>query len=101
MRLDWDKAKNERNIRLRGLDFADAPAMFDAPMLVLADRRREYGEKRYIGLGTVNSRVMVVVYTERGDEVIRIISFRKANSREQKRYKAVAHQLEAHRPDER
>ena len=100
MRFEWDRAKSAANVKLRGLDFADAPGMFDAPMLVLPDRRREYGETRYIGVGAVKGRVMVVVYAERGADLIRIISFRKANSREQKRYEAIAHKLEAHRPHE-
>ena len=95
MPFEWDQAKSERNIRDRGLDFADAPEMFDSPMLVLPDTRKDYREDRYIGVGTVKGRVMVVAYTERRTDVIRIISFRKANSREQKRYKAIAHKLEA------
>ena len=95
MPFEWDKAKNERNIRDRGLDFADASEMFDSPMLVLPDTRKDYREDRYIGVGTMKGRVMVVAYTERRPDVIRIISFRKANSREQKRYQAIAHKLEA------
>ena len=95
MRFEWDKAKNERNIRDRGLDFADAPEMFDSLMLVLPDTRKDYREVRYIGVGPVKGRIMDVVYTERRSDVIRIISFRKANSREKKRYEAIAHKLEA------
>ena len=95
MRFEWDKTKNERNIRDRSLDFADAPEMFGSPMLVLPDARKDYREDRYIGVGTGKGRVMVVVFTQRRPDVIRIISFRKANSREQKRYEAVAHKLEA------
>lgn len=95
MRFEWDQAKNARNIRDRGLDFADASEMFNSPMLVLPDKRKDYREDRYIGVGTVNGRVMVIAYTERRPDVIRIISFRKANRREQARYKAIAHKLEA------
>jgi len=95
VRFEWDKAKNERNIRDRGLDFADASEMFDSLMLVRPDARKDYGENRYTSIGIVKGRVMVFVYTERRPDLIRIISFRKANSREQKRYEAVAHKLEA------
>lgn len=54
-------------------------------MLTLQDDRHDYGETRWIGLGTIQGRV-VVVYTEREPEVIRIISARKANKRESQRY---------------
>jgi uncharacterized protein len=82
MKFEWDEGKNQTNIRKRGLDFADAPEMFDGPMLISVDDREDYGEERYIGFGLVQSRLMVVVYTERKPDIIRIISFRKANSRE-------------------
>jgi len=95
MWFEWDKSKNELNIRKHGLDFADACEIFDSPMLVLPDKRRDYGEERLIGLGKVKGRVVVVAYTHRRADVIRIISFRKANSREKKRYEAIAHKLEA------
>jgi hypothetical protein len=83
MKFDWDEAKNEKNIRERGLDFTDACEMFDAPMLVLPDTRKDYGEIRHIGFGYTHGRLMVVVYAEQKPATIRIISFRKANNREQ------------------
>ena len=82
MKFEWDEGKNQTNIRKRGLDFTDAPEMFDGPMLIGVDNRQDYGEDRYIGFGLVQSRLMVVVYTERKPDIIRIISFRKANTRE-------------------
>jgi hypothetical protein len=84
--LYLDAAKHARNIRERGLDFTDAKTLFDRPMLVNQDTRQDYGEVRQIGFGSVQGRVMVVVFTERPPDMIRIISFRKANSREQARY---------------
>ena len=86
MQFTWDPDKSARNIRERGLDFADAPEMFTHPMLVSPDRRQDYGEARYIGFGHVQGRLMAVVFTERPPDTIRIISFRKANSREQARF---------------
>lgn len=101
MPFEWDEKKNERSISERGVDFADAPEMFDGPMLVARDDREDYGEPRYIGMGTIRGRLMVVVYTERQPDVVRIISLRKANKREQKRFeKAIADQLATHRRDE-
>ncbi|MFQ5779851.1 MAG: BrnT family toxin [Nitrospiria bacterium] len=86
MRFEWDEKKNEINIRKHGVDFADASEMFTAPMLVKPDRRKHYGETRYIGLGQIQGRIMVMVYTERKGDVCRIISLRKANRREQKTF---------------
>ena len=61
--------------------------MWERPMLVWIDTRRDYGEVREIGLGTVGQRVMVVGWVRRGDN-IHIFSFRKANARETNRYQA-------------
>lgn len=52
-----------------------------------SDRRKSYGEPRHIGMGFIQGRVMVMVYTEREGNVIRIISLRKANKREQNKFK--------------
>jgi uncharacterized DUF497 family protein len=87
MRFTWDPAKNERNIRERGLDFVDAAPIWDAPMLVWTDTRRDYGETREIGLGVIDERVMVVGWVNRGNDVLHIFTFRKANAREAQRYK--------------
>ncbi len=60
--------------------------MFDAPMLVDLDERAEYGEERWIGIGPFSMIVAVVVFTERGNDTIRIISARKATKYERQRY---------------
>ena len=87
MEFAWDEIKNKKNIRERGLDFVDACEMFSTPMLVLPDTRKDYGEVRYIGFGYTQGRLMVVIYTEHQSKSIRIISFRKANNREQTYFK--------------
>ena len=76
-------------MRTRGLDFTDAREMFEHPMLVKPDTRRDYGEVRQLGFGYVQGRLMAVVFTERPPDTIRIISFRKANTREQARFAQV------------
>jgi len=87
MKFIWDKRKNESNVEKHGLDFADAHKAFEAPMLVGLDARKEYGEERWIGIGLLDShRVVVLVFTEPEEKVIRVISFRKATTKEQKRY---------------
>jgi uncharacterized protein len=59
--------------------------MFDSPMLIEPDERFDYGEDRWIGIGFLQNGVAVVVWTERQDNVIRIISARKANRYERQR----------------
>src|SRR5262245_9271413 len=86
MQFEWDEQKNQANIRKHGFGFADAWEIFEAPMLVDLDDRFDYGEDRWIGIGRLRSRVVVVVYTELDDETIRIISLRKALSYERQTY---------------
>jgi uncharacterized DUF497 family protein len=85
LEISYDTAKNQRNIELRGLSF-DRAAEFDLERaLVLVDNRRDYGEVRYRAFGVLDDRMHVLVFTEtaRG---IRVISLRRANKREVKRY---------------
>lgn len=94
MRFEWDDAKRHTNIAKHGVDFLDAPKMFEGPMLVAPDTRKKYGESRQIGFGFMQGRLMAVVFTERGSDTIRIISIRKANQRETAQYqKALEDQL--------
>ncbi len=86
MRFEWDEDKNQANIRKHGIDFNDVPDMFQHPLLALRDDRTDYGEERWISLGWIKALIGVVVYTERRDDVIRIISARKATKQEAKRY---------------
>jgi uncharacterized DUF497 family protein len=87
LKFDWDQNKNKLNIEQHGLDFEFAKQIFDNDLLVVPDLRFNYQENRYIGYGKIEDRLMVVVYTERLPDIIRIISFRKANYRENKIYK--------------
>ncbi len=59
--------------------------MFDGRCLTFEDMRIDYGEERYITLGHLESRLVVIAHTPRGENT-RIISMRKANSRERKKY---------------
>jgi uncharacterized protein len=86
MRLEWDEQKNQANIRKHGFDFADAREIFQAPMLTALDTRQDFGEDRWIGIGSLRGRVVVVVFTEPSSDTIRIISLRKAVKRERVRY---------------
>ena len=85
MRISYDPAKNERNIRDRGLPF-DAVADFDFEhALFHVDDRQQYGETRYVAIGVLDERLHVLCFTET-PEGIRVISFRKANAREVTRH---------------
>jgi uncharacterized protein len=55
-------------------------------MLVNLDDREDYGEDRWVGIGLLELRAVVIVFAEPNPEIIRIISFRKATSDERKRY---------------
>jgi uncharacterized protein len=102
MKFEWDKKKNNLNIQKHGLDFVDAFEMFQNPMVVTLDERKDYKEERYVGLGLIKERVIVVAFTERSPNIIRIISLRKANKREQTKFKErLEDKLETHRHDER
>jgi uncharacterized DUF497 family protein len=96
MRFEWDETKNRANIRKHGFDFAEAEEMFRGPLLVRPDVREDYGEKRWIGIGTIRSRVAFVAFAERPHDTIRIISLRKADNEERQEYeKAIQNELEA------
>jgi uncharacterized DUF497 family protein len=86
MDFEWDLAKSNSCQNSRNFDFAFVITIFTDPsLLVEHDQRWEYGEERFRALGVIDRRVFVVVFTRRV-RAIRIISARKANSREVKRY---------------
>ncbi len=94
--FEWDENKNRANIEKHGLDFVDAETMFESTFLFRPDMRKDYGELRCIGIGTIRGRTAVVIFTERDPKTIRIISLRKANREERKQYeKALQDRLEA------
>ncbi len=85
MRISFNPAKDEWNIRVRSLSFL-AAADFDFDNALYAvDDRRDYGETRYAALGMLRDRLHVLCFVET-DDGIRVISFRKANAREVRRY---------------
>lgn len=88
MQYEWDEKKRKLNLQKHGLDFRDAWKVFEAPILYALDEREDYGEDRWIGIGLLDTRVIVVIFTERGHDTIRIISMMKALSHERERYQA-------------
>ena len=89
MKFVWDDKKNKINIRKHGIDFSDTTEMFNHPMVIKLDECRDYGEDRWIGIGLLKHIIAVIVYTEQkvgNQDVIRIISARKATTYECNRY---------------
>ncbi|MBN2103221.1 BrnT family toxin [bacterium] len=86
MIFEWDDKKNQSNIKKHGICFEDVCEIFKYPRLTIIDNRFDYKEKRYISIGTITKDIQVIiVYTERNKH-IRIISARKANARERKKF---------------
>ena len=84
-KFEWDETKRKSNIKKHGIDFVDAPMIFDGYTLSIEDDRHDYGEDRSVTFGILNGRVVAVVHTE-SEDLIRIISIRKATQHEKKEY---------------
>lgn len=85
MRYEWDESKRRANIRKHGLDFVGVEEVFGGKMMTTFDDRFDYGEERFVTVGILSGRVVVVAHTER-QEVMRIISVRKATRNEEIAY---------------
>lgn len=90
MRYDWNLEKSSLNFRRRGVDFEHAIEVLGGPFIAQQDTRRDYGEIRFVAVGSVDGVHFTVVYTDRMDEqggvVRRIISLRLSNRKERMRY---------------
>jgi uncharacterized DUF497 family protein len=85
MHIEFDANKNQTNIRDRGLSFELAKQFDFDSALIWQDKRKPYPEVRFTALGLLDGRIHSLVFSETA-KGIRIISFRKANKREVKRY---------------
>jgi hypothetical protein len=81
----WDEAKRRANLRKHGIDFVDAPKIFQGLTFTAEDDREAYGERRFLTLGLLEDQILSVAHTEHRDE-IRIISIRKATKHEARFY---------------
>jgi uncharacterized DUF497 family protein len=91
MRFAWDENKNRKNIRRHKVSFELAREVFQDPLCLTIEDRTQEGEERFWTVGSIQGLVvLVVVHTtsadEHGEEVIRIISARKATPRERRWY---------------
>ena len=85
MEFTWSEAKRAVNLKAHGLDFIDAPRVFEGVTFSFEDDRFSYGEQRFVTLGLLAGVPVSIAHTET-DHEIRIISFRKATKRETKIY---------------
>ncbi|WP_237476895.1 BrnT family toxin [Lichenibacterium dinghuense] len=85
MVITFDPRKRDETLADRGLDFLTAAEVFEGGTLDIRDLRRDYGEDRIISVGFLRGRMVIVVWTPRG-EARHVISMRKADGREQARY---------------
>lgn len=85
MLIEFDTDKRDKTLVERGLDFARASEVFVDANVTISDDRQHYGEARWITVGRLDERIVVVVWTPRG-AARRIISMRNANEREIEKY---------------
>ena len=81
MRFEWDEAKRRANIKRHGIDFMDVEVVFAGETIAILDDRFAYGETRYLTFGLLWGRVVAISHTET-DDIVRIISIRKATKNE-------------------
>jgi uncharacterized protein len=86
LKFDWNKYKAKDNFDRHGVSFEMAKEVFRDPFAVeFLDNRHDYGEERFVIIGMVAAHILYVAYTERQD-LIRIISARRATKHEQETY---------------
>jgi len=91
MKYEWDENKNKLNQQKHEISFEEAKEVFDDPLQISKlDKRFSYFEERWITVGSTSQHKVLVVanlfFTDDGEEIIRIISARKANKQERESY---------------
>lgn len=95
VRVDWDDAKNLANQQKHDVSFEEASELFTsgADCLEIFDESHSDTEDRFISIGPIRRGLVMVVWTERIEDVVRIISARWATKREAERYRAYVEHL--------
>lgn len=95
MRFEWDKGKEVENKKRHGVSFAEAVQIFDDPFhYSVLDKRFDYFEERWITIGMTHSGHLIVaghlyVVDDKGNDIIRIITARKATMKEKKQHEEI------------
>jgi uncharacterized DUF497 family protein len=87
MKISYDPAKRAMTLAKRGLDFEHAAEVFAGLTITFQDDRFDYGEVRWVTYGFLRGRLVAVVWTQRGGDR-HVISLRKCNDKEKKKYQA-------------
>jgi uncharacterized DUF497 family protein len=85
VKITFDPVKRRTALNERGLDFTDAAIVFAGPTITVQDTRKDYGEPRFQTIGFLAERMVMVVWTPRGD-ARHVMSMRKCNDREKAIY---------------
>ena len=95
VRFEWDEAKDESNRRKHGVSFAEARQLFQSGVeyLVIYDADHSEVEDRFVAIGPIARGVVVVVYTEPEETVVRVLGARLAVRRERDLYETYLDQL--------
>ena len=91
MNIVWDEMKNKSNIKKHGVSFETASYIFEDPLHISVPDRIVDGEERWLTMGLVGGMVVLVVAHTYDDEIIRIVSARKATKYERKKYEEKSH----------
>jgi uncharacterized DUF497 family protein len=86
LQFEWDEDKAATNLVKHGVSFLTAAEVFANELVERVDDREDYGETRFIALGRVDFEVYRVIYTWRGEHLVRIISAQKAGKHEREIY---------------
>ena len=88
MRFEWDAKKSRSNEKKHGLSFSEVKILFESGVdyLEIYDEGHSLDEDRFIAIGPIERGIVVIVWTERPDGSVRIISARWATRREQRLY---------------
>jgi uncharacterized DUF497 family protein len=86
--VEWEPRKAEENLRKHGVSFDEAQVLFESDdYLEIFDDDHSADEDRFIAIGPIRRGVVLVVFTERTDDTVRVISARWANKRERELYR--------------
>ena len=88
MATPYDHRKEAETFAERTLRFEDAALVFAGTVFTFEDARRDYGERRFLSIGSLAGRMVVVGWTPRGEDR-HVFTMRKANVREQRKYRAI------------